>query len=141
MRINSSMKHSHMASVVSFSVMNATPFSSRGSSKSNSSLGMGSRLFEALGGRSARAGKATRDVFLHDFILGIGRHALRAGFPWAFAAQAAVFSFGYTDEALFGHRVYSMVVRLTAKNETHHGLGLVEQRVGLMHRHVPIACH
>src|ERR1043166_3231507 len=88
--MNSSTKHSVIASVVSSEQTMPTPFNSRGSSKSNSSLGI-IYLFQSA---SAPApAELPFEVFLHCVVLGIGGHAVCARFPWSSAAAPAELPF------------------------------------------------
>src|SRR5215831_17438812 len=105
MRINSSIKHSHIASVVSSSVTSATPLSSSGSSKSNSSLGIKiglqiQELLESLCCWPTRPHKVSGQVLLHRVVFGVGRHAVGAGLPRAAPLEAAVFGFRHADQTL-----------------------------------------
>src|SRR6266550_3253055 len=141
--MNSSMKHSHMASVVSSSVARATPESSIGSSKSNSFFGIKAiscpPSFKPR--RAFAAEKFPGEISLHHLVLRIRRQAFRSRFPRPFSAEPAVFCFRDTDEAFLRHRVDRVVVRLAAEEETHELFRFVKQRVGLVHGHVPVARH
>src|SRR5262245_55591739 len=129
--MNSSTKHSVIASVVSSLQASPTPFNSIGSSKSNSSFGI---IFLLLKGRPATAAGAefALEILLHGLVFTIGRHAVGARFPGAFTSQAAVFGFRDAHQAFFGDGIHGVVVGLAAEQVAHVGLGLVEERVGLV---------
>src|SRR5262249_10013189 len=129
-----SIKHSVIASVVSSSVTMPTPSSSNGSSGSNSSLGI--NLLKTLAGGAASRGKPTGKVFFHRIVLRVGRQAVGARLPRAAPTEAAILRLGDADQTFFGHGIDGVIVCLAPEDESHEGFGLVEQGVGLVHRHV-----
>src|SRR5688572_7748056 len=84
-------------------------------------------------------GQIPSQIALHQIVLVVRRKTAGRRLPDSFATHAAVFRFTYAHQSFFRHGVDGMVISLTSEDKAHESFRLMEQRIGLMHRHMPVA--